>query len=130
MAKAVEDTAFYVYNRLVSLNEVGGDPERFGITVSAFHQQNIDRQSHWPCALLATSTHDTKRSEDVRGGGGLQCPLSELPAEWKTHLARWARCNKRHKLEIEGEAAPSRNDEYLIYQTLIGDVALGAVPRE
>ncbi len=117
MAKAVEDTAFYIYNRLVSLNEVGGDPERFGITVAAFHQQNIDRQSHWPCALLATSTHDTKRSEDVRARINV---LSELPAEWKMHLARWARCNKRHKREIDGEPAPSRNDEYLLYQTLIG----------
>jgi (1->4)-alpha-D-glucan 1-alpha-D-glucosylmutase len=117
MAKAVEDTAFYIYNRLVSLNEVGGDPERFGITVAAFHQQNIDRQSHWPSALLATSTHDTKRSEDVRARINV---LSELPAEWKMHLARWARCNKRHKREIDGEPAPSRNDEYLLYQTLIG----------
>ncbi len=117
MAKAVEDTAFYIYNRLVSLNEVGGDPERFGITVAAFHQQNIERQAHWPGALLATSTHDTKRGEDVRARINV---LSELPAEWKTHLARWARCNKRHKREIDGEPAPSRNDEYLIYQTLIG----------
>lgn len=117
MAKAVEDTAFYIYNRLVSLNEVGGDPERFGITVAAFHQQNIERQAHWPGALLATSTHDTKRSEDVRARINV---LSELPDEWKTHLARWARCNKRYKKEIDGEPAPSRNDEYLIYQTLIG----------
>ncbi|HEY2253855.1 MAG TPA: malto-oligosyltrehalose synthase, partial [Planctomycetaceae bacterium] len=117
MAKAVEDTAFYIYNRLVSLNEVGGDPERFGITVAAFHQQNIERQAHWPGALLATVTHDTKRSGDVRARIN---GLSELPAEWKMHLARWARCNKRHKREIDGELAPSRNDEYLIYQTLIG----------
>ncbi|MBI3862922.1 MAG: malto-oligosyltrehalose synthase [Planctomycetia bacterium] len=117
MAKAVEDTAFYIFNRLLSLNEVGGDPERFGTTVSAFHQQNIDRQAHWPHALLASSTHDTKRSEDVRARINV---LSELPAEWKTHLARWARCNKRHKREIDGEPAPSRNDEYMYYQTLIG----------
>jgi (1->4)-alpha-D-glucan 1-alpha-D-glucosylmutase len=117
MAKAVEDTAFYIDNRLVSLNEVGGDPERFGITVAAFHQQNIDRQAHWPYSLLATSTHDTKRSEDVRARINV---LSELPAEWKTHLARWARCNKRHKREFDGESAPSRNDEYLLYQALLG----------
>jgi (1->4)-alpha-D-glucan 1-alpha-D-glucosylmutase len=117
MAKAVEDTAFYIYNRLVSLNEVGGDPERFGITVASFHQQNIDRQAHWPHALLASSTHDTKRSEDVRARINV---LSELPVEWKTHLARWSRCNKRHKRDIDGEPAPSRNDEYLLYQTLLG----------
>jgi (1->4)-alpha-D-glucan 1-alpha-D-glucosylmutase len=117
MAKAVEDTACYIYNRLISLNEVGGDPERFGVTVAAFHQQNIDRQAHWPFALLATSTHDTKRSEDVRARINV---LSELPAEWKMRLARWSRCNKRHKREIDGEPAPSRNDEYLLYQTLLG----------
>lgn len=117
MAKSVEDTACYIYNRLVSLNEVGGDPERFGITLAAFHQQNIDRQAHWPHSLLATSTHDTKRSEDVRARINV---LSELPADWKTHLARWARCNKRQKREIDGEPAPSRNDEYLLYQTLAG----------
>jgi (1->4)-alpha-D-glucan 1-alpha-D-glucosylmutase len=117
MAKAVEDTAFYIYNRLVSLNEVGGDPERFGTTVAAFHQQNIDRQVHWPHSLLATSTHDTKRSEDVRARIN---SLSELPSEWKARTTHWARCNKRHKREIDGELAPSRNDEYLLYQTLLG----------
>ncbi|HLJ11201.1 MAG TPA: malto-oligosyltrehalose synthase, partial [Planctomycetaceae bacterium] len=117
MAKAVEDTAFYVYNRLVSLNEVGGDPERFGITPGAFHQQNLERQARWPLALLPTSTHDTKRSEDVRARINV---LSELPLEWKSHLMRWSRCNKRHRREIDGEQAPSRNDEYLLYQTLVG----------
>lgn len=117
MAKAVEDTAWYVYNRLVSLNDVGGDPEKFGVLPAAFHQQNIDRQAHWPHALLATSTHDTKRSEDVRARISA---LSEMPRDWQAHLARWSRTNKRHKREVDGELAPSRNDEYLLYQTLIG----------
>jgi (1->4)-alpha-D-glucan 1-alpha-D-glucosylmutase len=117
MAKAVEDTAWYRYNRLVSLNEVGGDPEKFGVLPAAFHQQNLDRQAHWPYALLATSTHDTKRSEDVRARISV---LSEIPREWQTRLARWSRTNKRHKRDVEGELAPDRNDEYLLYQTLIG----------
>lgn len=117
MAKAVEDTACYIYNRLVSLNEVGGDPEEFGTTLEAFHQRNLQRQAHWPLGLLATSTHDTKRSEDVRARINV---LSEIPAEWKGRLAHWCRWNRRHKREVDGEPAPSRNDEYLLYQTLIG----------
>jgi (1->4)-alpha-D-glucan 1-alpha-D-glucosylmutase len=117
MAKAVEDTAFYTYNRLVSLNEVGGDPERFGATPAAFHQQNLDRQAHWPEALLATATHDTKRGEDVRARINV---LSEIPQQWKTRLAQWSRANKRFKRDVDGMPAPSRNDEYLLYQTLLG----------
>lgn len=117
MAKAVEDTAFYINNRLVSLNEVGGDPERFGVVTAVFHQQNLDRLAHWPQAMLASSTHDTKRSEDVRARINV---LSELPREWRTHVFRWCRLNQRKKTEIDGELAPSRNDEYLLYQTLIG----------
>ena len=117
MAKAVEDTAFYINNRLVSLNEVGGDPEKFGVAPAAFHQQNLDRLAHWPSALLATSTHDTKRSEDVRSRINV---LSELPGEWRAQIFRWSRVNLRKKVDIDGERAPSRNDEYLLYQTLIG----------
>jgi (1->4)-alpha-D-glucan 1-alpha-D-glucosylmutase len=117
MAKAVEDTAFYIYNRLVSLNEVGGDPEKFGITIAAFHQQNSDRLQHWPYSLLATSTHDSKRSEDVRARINV---LSEIPREWRTQVFRWSRLNHRKKVEIDGGLAPSRNDEYLLYQTLVG----------
>jgi (1->4)-alpha-D-glucan 1-alpha-D-glucosylmutase len=117
MAKAVEDTAFYIYNRLVSLNEVGGNPEQFGNTPAAFHQQNLDRQAHWPESLLATSTHDTKRGEDVRARINV---LSEIPEEWKVHLSRWSRWNKRLKRDVDGAPAPSRNDEYLLYQTLLG----------
>lgn len=127
MAKAVEDTAFYIFNRLVSLNEVGGDPEAFGVSPGTFHQQNIQRQSHWPHSLLATSTHDTKRSEDVRARINV---LSEIPQEWRTQAFRWSRINQRKKTEVDGELAPSRNDEYLLYQTLLGTWPIEPMSRE
>lgn len=117
MAKAVEDTTFYRFNRLVSLNEVGGDPQRFGLTVAEFHQQNLERQAQRPCAMLATSTHDTKRAEDVRARIDV---LSELPEEWKRRVFLWTRWNKRKKTKLESGLAPDRADEYLLYQTLIG----------
>jgi (1->4)-alpha-D-glucan 1-alpha-D-glucosylmutase len=117
MAKAVEDTAFYVYNRLTSLNEVGSDPEQFGLPLGSFHQQNVNRQRHWPHSMLATSTHDTKRSEDVRARINV---LSEIPAEWDAAVARWSELNADKKSGVDGEPAPDRNDEYLLYQTLIG----------
>lgn len=117
MAKAVEDTTFYRYNRLVSLNEVGGDPQRFGVSVDDFHRLNQERQSQRPFAMLATSTHDTKRSEDVRARINV---LSEIPEEWKRRVALWARWNKRKLQKLDGDLAPTRNDEYLLYQTLIG----------
>lgn len=117
MAKAVEDTAFYRYTRLISLNEVGGDPRRFGLTPAAFHQQNVERQNRYPHSLIALSTHDTKRSEDVRARVNA---LSEIPSRWKDCALRWARWNKRKKIKVDNELAPSRNDEYLLYQTLVG----------
>ena len=117
MAKGVEDTVFYRYNRLVSLNEVGGHPEHFGTTLADFHEQNAARQQHWPHAMLASSTHDTKRSEDVRARINV---LSELPAAWLAGLARWAECNAGKKTPVDGELAPDANDEYLLYQTLLG----------
>jgi (1->4)-alpha-D-glucan 1-alpha-D-glucosylmutase len=117
MAKSTEDTVFYTYNRLVSLNEVGGSPEQFGVPVSAFHRQNAERAECWPHSLLATSTHDTKRSEDVRARLNV---LSELPAEWQGALARWGRLNSSKKVVVEDQPAPDRNDEYLLYQTLLG----------
>ena len=117
MAKGVEDTAFYLYNRLVSLNEVGGSPERFGITLEAFHGQNIERCKSRPLAMLATSTHDTKRSEDVRARINV---LSEIPDLWREGLTRWSRQNRRVKLVVDGKPKPSRNEEYLLYQTLVG----------
>jgi (1->4)-alpha-D-glucan 1-alpha-D-glucosylmutase len=117
MAKGLEDTSFYVFNRLVSLNEVGGDPARFGVLPTVLHQFCQERQRQYPYALSATSTHDTKRSEDVRARINV---LAELPAEWQKCLSRWKRWNKRHRLEVDAMDAPDRNDEYLIYQTLIG----------
>src|SRR5262249_20295204 len=90
MAQSVEDTVFYTYNRLVSLNEVAGSPDRCGVSVEAFHRQNRERLERWPHSLLATSTHDTKRSEDVRARLNV---LSELPQEWEDAVTRWARRN-------------------------------------
>jgi (1->4)-alpha-D-glucan 1-alpha-D-glucosylmutase len=117
MAKGLEDTAFYIYNRLVSLNEVGGDPERFGISLEAFHGQNIDRNKLWPHSMIATSTHDSKRSEDVRARVNV---LSEIPDEWRKCLIRWSRMNKKKKPLVNSQMVPDRNEEYLLYQTLIG----------
>ena len=117
MAKGTEDTAFYRYHRLVSLNEVGGDPRRFGISVAAFHAATRQRAERWPHNLLAGSTHDSKRSEDVRARIDV---LSEIPAAWKLLLRRWARINRSKKRLLDGARAPSANDEYLLYQTLFG----------
>jgi (1->4)-alpha-D-glucan 1-alpha-D-glucosylmutase len=117
MAKSVEDTVFYTYNRLASLNEVGGCPDRYGVSVTGFHRQNAERSERWPHSLLTTSTHDTKRSEDVRARLNA---LSELPAEWHAALARWGRLNSSKKMVVEDQPAPDRNDEYLLYQTLLG----------
>jgi (1->4)-alpha-D-glucan 1-alpha-D-glucosylmutase len=116
-AKGVEDTAFYVYNRLVSLNEVGSDPARFGEPVPAFHEKNARRLARWPQSLLATGTHDTKRGEDVRARINV---LSEIPGEWGAQVRRWRALARRWKREVDGQAAPDRNDEYLLYQTLVG----------
>jgi (1->4)-alpha-D-glucan 1-alpha-D-glucosylmutase len=117
MAKGVEDTSFYIYNRLVSLNDVGGDPATFGYGVNAFHGASADRAAKWPHTMLATSTHDNKRSEDTRARIDV---LSEMPEQWHQSLRRWSRMNLAKKREVDGEPAPSRNDEYLLYQTLIG----------
>jgi len=117
MAKGVEDTAFYRYNRLLSLNEVGGDPDQFGVSPAAFHRQNGERQARYPLALLATSTHDTKRSEDVRARLNV---LSELPDEWRTALRQWSRLNRKHGRTVRGERLPDRYDEYFLYQTIAG----------
>jgi (1->4)-alpha-D-glucan 1-alpha-D-glucosylmutase len=116
-AKSVEDTVFYTYNRLVSLNEVGGSPDRYGVSVGAFHRQNAARCERWPHSLLATSTHDTKRGEDMRARLNV---LSELAGEWQAALTRWGRLNSSKKTVVEEQPAPDRNDEYLLYQTLIG----------
>ncbi|HEY7957687.1 MAG TPA: malto-oligosyltrehalose synthase, partial [Polyangia bacterium] len=116
-AKAIEDSACYVYQRLVSLNEVGGDPVEFGRAPESFHALCQERLRRWPGSLNATSTHDTKRSEDVR----LRISaLSEIPVEWEARLFRWAQLNLEHKRMTDGVLAPDPNDELLLYQTLIG----------
>jgi (1->4)-alpha-D-glucan 1-alpha-D-glucosylmutase len=117
MAKGLEDTAFYRYHRLVSLNEVGGDPYKFGNTVEEFHSANEFRLNSWPHSMLASSTHDSKRSEDVRARIDA---LSEIPAVWRLHLRRWRAWNRGKRRLADGVHAPSRNDEYLLYQTLVG----------
>jgi (1->4)-alpha-D-glucan 1-alpha-D-glucosylmutase len=122
-AKGTEDTALYRYNRLVALNEVGGDPRRFGISLAAFHRASEDRARHWPHTLLATSTHDNKRAEDVRAR---LAALSELPHEWRARLQRWRRLNRARKRRTAAGLAPSANDEYLLYQTLLGTWPDGA----
>ena len=122
-AKGVEDTAFYRYNRLVSLNEVGGDPGRFGTPPERFHQLNALRQERWPGSLSATSTHDTKRSEDVRVRIAV---LSEIPREWRQHVRAWHRLNRRHRGVVGTQPAPSEDEEYLLYQTLVGAWPLGS----
>ena len=116
-AKGIEDTALYLYNRLVSLNEVGGEPDKFGVAPDALHAWLADRAANWPHALSASSTHDTKRSEDVRARINV---LSELPGEWRPATQRWARMNRKARSLINGESYPSRNEEYLLYQTLVG----------
>jgi (1->4)-alpha-D-glucan 1-alpha-D-glucosylmutase len=118
VAKGVEDTALYVYHPLLSLNEVGGDPQPSEATSEeeffAFLQR---RRENWRNGLNATTTHDTKRSEDVRARINV---LSELPEEWQAHLELWAKQNSKHKEEIEARAVPDRNEEYFLYQTLLG----------
>jgi (1->4)-alpha-D-glucan 1-alpha-D-glucosylmutase len=117
MAKGLEDTSAYIYHRLLSLNEVGGDPRRFGVTRRAFHRANQVRAEHWPHAMLTTSTHDTKRSEDVRARLNV---LSEIPATWRLALRHWSRANRSLKRMVDGMPVPTPNDEYFIYQTLLG----------
>ncbi len=117
MAKGIEDTAFYRWYPLASLNEVGGDPARFGISTQEFHERNLERLNDWPHALLSTSTHDTKRGEDTRSRLDV---LSEIPEAWARAVSRWREMNRGHRTEIDGEETPNANEEYLIYQTLVG----------
>jgi (1->4)-alpha-D-glucan 1-alpha-D-glucosylmutase len=116
-AKGVEDTAFYVDNRLVALNEVGSEPGTFGLSIEAFHRKNAMRLSAFPHSQVATSTHDTKRSEDVRAR---IVGLSELPHQWARTVRRWRTTNRKHKQQVDGEPAPDANEEFLLYQTLLG----------
>jgi (1->4)-alpha-D-glucan 1-alpha-D-glucosylmutase len=127
MAKACEDTAFYRYARLLALNEVGGDPRRFGLSVAAFHHQMRDRARAWPRAMVTTATHDTKRGEDARVRLAL---LSELPNEWGRRVTRWLRLNRSCRGQIDDEPVPVRNVEYLFYQALLGTWPPGLAPDD
>jgi (1->4)-alpha-D-glucan 1-alpha-D-glucosylmutase len=117
MAKGLEDTAFYTYHRLISLSEVGSHPDAVTTSVSQFHDTIARRAEHWPLTMNATSTHDTKRSEDVRARVTV---LSEMAPEWRSALDRWTAMNARHKRPINGARVPEINEEILIYQTLLG----------
>jgi len=131
MAKGMEDTCFYIYNRLLSLNEVGGDPKRFGTSVAGFHRTNQDRIQHWPHAMLNTSTHDSKRSEDVRARINV---LTEMPQEWQQRFFNWSKLNRPLKSQLGERLAPTKNDEYAFYQNLLGSwpstLLAGGVRRE
>jgi (1->4)-alpha-D-glucan 1-alpha-D-glucosylmutase len=116
-AKGIEDTALYRFNRLVSLNEVGGEPDLYGSSLRAFHTDAQYRARNWPHEMLTTSTHDTKRSEDVRARISV---LSEMPGVWRQAVHRWSRMNRTRRREAGGLPAPSPDDEYLLYQTLVG----------
>jgi (1->4)-alpha-D-glucan 1-alpha-D-glucosylmutase len=118
MAKGMEDTACYVYNRFIAVNEVGGSPRQFGITVDEFHSGGLKRAENWPYSMLATSTHDTKRSEDTRTRLDV---LSEMPRTWAAQALKWRKTNRlRKRMLPDGRLAPDFNEEYFLYQTLIG----------
>ena len=123
MAKGLEDTVFYIYNRLAALNEVGGEPQQFGLSVEAFHERNLDRHRNWPATLLTTSTHDTKRSEDVRAR---MISISEISELWRRSLQRWRTANRRWKKMVNEAEAPDADEEYLLYQTLLGTWPIAA----
>ncbi|MFW6093748.1 MAG: malto-oligosyltrehalose synthase [Pseudomonadota bacterium] len=123
-AKGIEDTALYRDARLLSLNDVGDDPGRFGVPVSEFHRGNAERLASWPRSMLATSSHDSKRGEDVRARLDV---LSELPREWRERVERWRRSNLHLVRDLEGGPAPGPNDEYFLYQTLLGAWPLEAL---
>lgn len=113
MAKGAEDTALYCYHRFIALNEVGGDPERYGVTVGQFHAWCQGIQRHWPKTMLSTSTHDTKRSDDVRARLVI---LSEMPTRWMETVSVWSKCHIRYW----GTHTPDHNFEYFLYQTMVG----------
>jgi glycogen operon protein len=116
-AKGVEDTAFYRYHVLVSANDVGGHPARFGVSPTELHDANARRLASWPTEMITTATHDTKRGEDARMRINV---LSEISEAWRRAVSEWMRINARNRVKIGGAWAPDRNDEYLFYQALIG----------
>jgi len=126
-AKGLEDTGFYRFYPLASLNEVGGDPATPGVTVEHFHNRMREQVANWPHTMLATGTHDTKRGEDMRARLNV---LSEIPEQWEAKLAVWQRMNAEVRQELDGEAVPDANEEMLIYQTLVGTWPLDAFASE
>jgi (1->4)-alpha-D-glucan 1-alpha-D-glucosylmutase len=128
MAKGLEDTACYVYGRFTSVNEVGGTPAAFGVPVLELHRGNQERAERHPNSMLATSTHDTKRSEDVRARLNV---ISEMPRVWAAHIMKWRRVNRLRKVTLaDGRIVPDNNEEYLLYQTIIGAWPLRIEGRE
>jgi (1->4)-alpha-D-glucan 1-alpha-D-glucosylmutase len=117
MAKAFEDTFLYIYNPLISLNDVGGDPRPSAAVDVDFSRFLTDRSKDWPHTLNATTTHDTKRSEDARARISV---LSEIPDEWQAGLKRWSKWNAVHHRNIDGQPVPDRNEEIFLYQTMLG----------
>ena len=127
MAKAMEDTAFYRYVRLVSLNDVGSEPRRFGVSAAAFHNANVQRARRRPHWLLATSTHDSKRSEDVRARLNV---LSEIPEQWAAAANRLSDLGQPSRSEVDGAPAPCRHDEWALFQAMAGIWPTGAGPLD
>jgi (1->4)-alpha-D-glucan 1-alpha-D-glucosylmutase len=127
MAKGMEDTAFYLYNPLASLCEVGGYPQRFGTSVEEFQRHNLIKHRTRPHSFIATSSHDSKRSEDVRARINV---LSEMSREWRAALARWSRMNRSKKIAVNSDIIPDGNEEYLIYQTLLGTYPWEDITKE
>jgi malto-oligosyltrehalose synthase len=117
MAKGVEDTTMYYFHQFIAHNEVGDDPGAHGFTIAEFHNAMLIRRKNWPAAMNATATHDTKRGEDVRARLNV---ISDLAEEWKELVEDWFRMNAGFKEVINGKEVPTRNEEYLIYQTLAG----------
>lgn len=122
MAKSLEDTLFYRYGRLIALNEVGGDPGHFGLTLQAFHEANAKRANDWPYSMIATATHDTKRGEDARAR---LLALSEMPEEWEEAVSLWREAISPCLSDVNGSPAPDANDQVILLQA-----ALGALPVE
>lgn len=127
-AKGFEDTLYYVYNRMPSLNEVGGAPNLFGISTDEYHSFILKRMENWPCSMNATATHDTKRGEDTRARMNV---ISEIPDLWEAALKRWSALNRRYQTRTSpGTVIPDRNDEYFLYMTLIGSLPISLMNRE
>lgn len=126
-AKGLEDTSFYRYYPLASQNEVGGDPTLAGVSIEQFHRKVVEQASSWPHTMLTTGTHDTKRGEDVRARLNV---LSEVPEAWQAAITRWQDMNAHVRVELDGAAVPDANEEYLIYQTLVGTWPEGGLARD